>query len=433
MLPVSLCLIPVISPPWIKIFESGNSVLQGQLFVYNQSIFEKSCYFYCDNSQLALTDINVPVNGTMYVYVANKSSENVDVWFDDLTIIHKKNTWGLQVTNSADYYPFGGQIRALSYQKPGGINNAYGYQGLYAELDENTGWHGFELRQYDAFLGRWTSMDPYGQYASPYLGMGNSPVNGVDPDGGLNWWVFGGAWAGGLIGGLSADNNIEDRFTDALVGMVSGAIFGGLVEGLGSGFAENSFNLGQVLSGAGEVIGDVGELYASTRSGMFFLENVVNRDNQSLEGGEQRWTPEDYYNALDGLVLNDGSIISRDDLVLTFEPERLGVTARYRGFKNGKHHVNFDVDEVEVTLNNIRTIAVHKIYGHGIKGYHDSKRNHHKAYFAEIDSRYWAGTTDTFKSSSVNQMWTYFRKEVGRSAMPQPYHNIFWKYQTLYK
>ena len=41
------------------------------------------------------------------------------------------------------------------------------------------------------------SMDPYGQYASPYLGMGNSPVNGVDPDGGLNWWVFGGALAGG--------------------------------------------------------------------------------------------------------------------------------------------------------------------------------------------------------------------------------------------
>ena len=143
------------------------------------------------------------------------------------------------MTNSADYCPFGGQIEALSYQKPSSVNNDYGYQGLYAELDENTGWHGFELRQYDAFLGRWTSMDPYGQYASPYLGMGNSPVNGVDPDGGLNWWVFGGAWAGGLIGGLSADNNIEDRFNDALVGMVSGAIFGGLVEGLGSGFAES--------------------------------------------------------------------------------------------------------------------------------------------------------------------------------------------------
>ena len=77
-----------------------------------------------DHEQLVLTNINLLVNGTMYVYVANESSENVDVWFDDLTIIHKKNTWGLQVTNSVDYYSFGGQIRALSYQKPSSVNNA---------------------------------------------------------------------------------------------------------------------------------------------------------------------------------------------------------------------------------------------------------------------------------------------------------------------
>ena len=61
--------------------------------------------------------------------------------------------------------------------------------------------------------------------------------------------------------------------------MVSGAIFGGLVEGLGSGFAENSFNLGQVLSGAGEVIGDVGELYASTKGGVALFESVGRSDN----------------------------------------------------------------------------------------------------------------------------------------------------------
>ena len=27
-------------------------------------------------------------------------------------------------------------------------------------------------------------MDPYRQYGSPCVGMGNSPVNGIDPDGG---------------------------------------------------------------------------------------------------------------------------------------------------------------------------------------------------------------------------------------------------------
>jgi hypothetical protein len=30
-----------------------------------------------------------------------------------------------------------------------------------------------------------TTTDPYGQYFSSYIGMGNNPINGVDPDGGL--------------------------------------------------------------------------------------------------------------------------------------------------------------------------------------------------------------------------------------------------------
>ena len=43
----------------------------------------------------------------------------------------------------------------------------------------------FELRHWDGRLGRWLSPDPYGQYASPYIGMGNNPVNLTDPDGGF--------------------------------------------------------------------------------------------------------------------------------------------------------------------------------------------------------------------------------------------------------
>jgi len=46
------------------------------------------------------------------------------------------------------------------------------------------GWQSFELRQYDSKVGRWLSVDPKRQYWSSYLGMGNDPVNGVDPDGG---------------------------------------------------------------------------------------------------------------------------------------------------------------------------------------------------------------------------------------------------------
>jgi RHS repeat-associated protein len=61
----------------------------------------------------------------------------------------------------------------------------YGYQGQYSEENETTAWNEFELRMYDARFGRWISPDPYGQFASPYLAMGNRPHIGSDPDGGL--------------------------------------------------------------------------------------------------------------------------------------------------------------------------------------------------------------------------------------------------------
>lgn len=60
----------------------------------------------------------------------------------------------------------------------------YGYQGKYAERDEETGWNHFELREYDPVIGRWTSPDPAGQHWGPYIAMSNNPVNNVDPDGG---------------------------------------------------------------------------------------------------------------------------------------------------------------------------------------------------------------------------------------------------------
>lgn len=64
----------------------------------------------------------------------------------------------------------------------------FGYQGQFAEDEtEQTGYNAFELRLWDARIGRWTSPDPYGQYFSSYSGMGNNPLNKLDPDGGFDW------------------------------------------------------------------------------------------------------------------------------------------------------------------------------------------------------------------------------------------------------
>ncbi|RBL92759.1 RHS repeat domain-containing protein [Chitinophaga flava] len=80
-----------------------------------------------------------------------------------------------------DYYPFGSVARTGGSQ-----DYRYGYQGQYSEQDPETGWNAFELRMYDSRIGRWLSIDPEFQYASPYLSMGNDPFNRTDPNGGLD-------------------------------------------------------------------------------------------------------------------------------------------------------------------------------------------------------------------------------------------------------
>ncbi len=67
----------------------------------------------------------------------------------------------------------------------GGELYRYAFQGQ--EKDPETGKEAFQLRLWDNRIGRWLTTDPAGQYASPYLGMGNNPISRVDPDGGQDW------------------------------------------------------------------------------------------------------------------------------------------------------------------------------------------------------------------------------------------------------
>jgi RHS repeat-associated protein len=69
-----------------------------------------------------------------------------------------------------------------SRQLIGGELYRYSFQGQ--EKDPETGKEAFKLRLWDGRIGRWLTTDPAGQYSSPYLGMGNNPINGIDGDGG---------------------------------------------------------------------------------------------------------------------------------------------------------------------------------------------------------------------------------------------------------
>ncbi len=61
-------------------------------------------------------------------------------------------------------------------------NYRYAFQGQ--EKDPETEMEAFELRLWDGRLGRWLTVDPYHEFHSPYVGMGNNPISLIDPDGG---------------------------------------------------------------------------------------------------------------------------------------------------------------------------------------------------------------------------------------------------------
>ncbi len=137
-----------------------------------------------------------PKNGYAFVYVSNESV--TPVFFDNLELYH---TRGRLVEENA-YYPYGLKIAAISSKAFDAPKNPYLYQGDYAEFDEESGYNEFDLRDYDAQIGRFVQADPYDQFASPYIGMANDPINNIDEDGGFVGWV--GAAIGAVAGGASA-------------------------------------------------------------------------------------------------------------------------------------------------------------------------------------------------------------------------------------
>jgi RHS repeat-associated protein len=123
------------------------------------------------------------VAGNNYYYELKDNVGSVKV------VINRNKVNGLaDIINYTDYYPYGSVARTA------GIKYRYEYQGAYAEKDGATGYNNFDLRMYDGRIGRWLSIDPAGQYASPYEGMGNNPVSSSDPTGGETNWHYDKNW-----------------------------------------------------------------------------------------------------------------------------------------------------------------------------------------------------------------------------------------------
>jgi RHS repeat-associated protein len=224
------------------------------------------------HAPLVAPNIKAPKNGYAMVYLSNESK--TPVYFDDFAVTHVRG----RIVEENAYYPYGLKIKGISAKAIDKGENKYGYQGEFAEDEEETGWDEFDLRTYDPQIGRWNGMDPYEQFASPYIGIGSDPINNIDPDGGYigtfmyhATFTVAGSMVGGIIGALTSPTGQK------LEGGLRGAGFGAAA-GLGASFV-NWDVVGEAFERAG---GWVNEFFQTDVTKYF-----VSADAAAIHWGRQ--------------------------------------------------------------------------------------------------------------------------------------------------
>ncbi|MBG6133197.1 RHS repeat-associated protein [Aquimarina sp. EL_43] len=124
-------------------------------------------------------------DGYKYVYQFKDHLGNIRLSYKDAD--KNGSISASEIIETKDYYPFGLEME-YGVDHPNSIVNGrkhdYKFQGQ--ELNQSLGYnmYEFELRHYDATTGRFVTTDPYEQFMSPYVAMGNNPITSFDPDGG---------------------------------------------------------------------------------------------------------------------------------------------------------------------------------------------------------------------------------------------------------
>ncbi|MCL6219429.1 RHS repeat-associated core domain-containing protein [Zunongwangia pacifica] len=246
----------------------------------------------------------------------------------------------------------------------------YKYQGQ--EKDAETGMEAFELRLWDARIGRWLTTDPAGQYSSPYLGMGNNPVILRDSDGGYAEKnpVYGsdGVYRGNTVEGFTGQPIIYDCDLD-----FSEMTAGGLVDFNGGTFYDNASLSNSIMDKIERHIFSrlEGQNIFDETFTMSSFEFRVRTGTANEGNGAYSWSRGTKY-------------INRD-----------------KGYSNGM-----------TTVENLWSAVIdHEWYSHLMKKQGSLFGSHRLAYQNQVKSPRWAGTTGEFKRYIVNALHKFHGME----------------------
>ncbi|HEV7332740.1 MAG TPA: DUF6443 domain-containing protein [Flavisolibacter sp.] len=128
----------------------------------------------------SMKNIAAPKSGYLYVYVSNES--NIDVFFDNLQIVHNRGP----ILEETHYYPFGLTMAGISSKAAsfGQPENKKKYNGIELENDFEIQTYDAQFRELDPQIARWWQIDPVTdgyEHISPYASMYNNPVTISDP------------------------------------------------------------------------------------------------------------------------------------------------------------------------------------------------------------------------------------------------------------